>query len=69
MLYIAETCSWHRSVRLALLARCTKSLARLRSALLPLSTGEGWAEGVVKYALEDTDSGLLGHIYLDLLPR
>jgi len=33
------------------------------------SAGEGWADGVVKYALEDEDSGVLGHIYLDLLPR
>ena len=40
-----------------------------RMQCLPTCTGEGWADGVVKYALEDGDSGILGHIYLDLLPR
>ena len=33
------------------------------------AAGEGWAEGVQKLELTDSEEGLLGSIYLDLQPR
>ena len=34
-----------------------------------LCTGEGWAPGVQKLAVQHPDEGLMGHIYLDCNPR
>ena len=34
-----------------------------------MCTGEGWAPGVQKLALQHPDEGLMGHIYLDCHPR
>ena len=59
-----DTCALYVARRFAMF--CPDHGSRCRRIC---RAGEGWADGISKYALEDMDHGILGHIYLDLLPR
>ena len=51
---------------------CLRLVAEQQGAICQaciLCTGEAWAPGVQKLALQHPDEGLMGHIYLDCTPR